>query len=501
MQFSITIHGGKQTLVDIKNFELDSNHITILLGESGIGKTLISKALFGLLDPELLEASLNGKSYEEWLNGNIVSRLKRDGFFVFQEPSTHLNPLDPLSTQLNEGRLQRNPQKDEKTILTRLWKDADPQFLDKLLEVYPRPHRPSGGEKQRVLLVMAFKKIYQYLRHKEDTRGALFIFDEPSGNLDNVYRNRFLKLLTDCYRRKPFTALLITHDYSMISEMHESHPDLEEIVTYKELRRENGAVKLFDFSAGDYLQWLDRQEHKPQSAAHEKQELLRMAGGIEVFGRRLTFHKEKPDSEPTDFVIHRGEMVYLKAPSGMGKTTVAKLALGLLNARKLALAYGPLTASEKSAEDFWRRHIWGKRATMVFQHADEALNQKASVLDTFRALSGNGRVDKGKVLRRLQDLFDNNLPADFLERRIGRLSGGQKQRVNILRGLVLDTDVLILDEPLNGLDLRSADKVINKIRQRQKEGKGIWLISHNEEIFDRIVPPEQVYYLRSTPVS
>jgi ABC-type multidrug transport system ATPase subunit len=66
---------------------------------------------------------------------------------------------------------------------------------------------------------------------------------------------------------------------------------------------------------------------------------------------------------------------------------------------------------------------------------------------------------------------------------------------------VLNTDILILDEPFNGLDFRSIVKVLAILKERQKAGKGILLISHNEEIFDTVVNPEQVYYITAVPIS
>ncbi|RLD16841.1 hypothetical protein DRI50_00840, partial [candidate division KSB1 bacterium] len=57
--------------------------------------------------------------------------------------------------------------------------------------------------------------------------------------------------------------------------------------------------------------------------------------------------------------------------------------------------------------------------------------------------------------------------------------------------------LIILDEPLNGLDFISIRKVLDIIRRKMAAGSGILLVSHNEEIFDRIVPKQCWYYLNS----
>ena len=67
--------------------------------------------------------------------------------------------------------------------------------------------------------------------------------------------------------------------------------------------------------------------------------------------------------------------------------------------------------------------------------------------------------------------------------------------VNLLRTLALDTDLVLLDEPLNGLDFLSIQRVIAALKEKQQEGKAILMISHNEEIFEAVIPVENSYYL------
>ena len=494
--YDIQINTRERKLIDIKDFKFSSNKITFLFGESGIGKSLLSKAIYGLINPDDLKIVLNNKSYSSYLNSNLLQTIQKNGFFVFQEPSSHLNPLRTLAEQLREGNLSLNNPKDEEKIIRILWQGEDDAFLQKLLDVYPKPYRPSGGEKQRILLAMAFKKILQYIKGPSNSRTALFVFDEPSGSLDNKSRNIFFNLLIRCFKQKPFTALIITHDYSIISEINQNYEDLAAAIEYRELRLLSNYLVLNEFSKNNYLSWVDQQKAEMSATLGSGQELIRVKSGIEVFGKTLSFFKND-NNGPVELTIKRGELIYLKAGSGIGKTTVAKIIMGLLRPERVMFTIGRQFINEKTKTEFWLKNIWGKYATMIFQHADEALNQNTTVLETFKSLSSKHTVDKAKVFRRLLELFEDTLETSFLDKKIKFLSGGQKQRINILRGLVLDTDILIMDEPLNGLDLDSAKKIIEKIKQRQISGKGILLISHNEEIFDKIVKEENVYYLRS----
>lgn len=496
--FDIKINSGKRKLVEISDFELSPNKITFLFGESGIGKSVISKAFYGLLDSEDLKIRINNQDYSEYLKNNLVCDQKKHGFFVFQEPSSHLNPLRTLDVQLNEGSLKNIDKKDEQAIIKFLWDGGDQVFLERLLQVFPKPYRPSGGEKQRILLAMAFKKIKKYIDDKNQKKTALFIFDEPTGSLDNRFRNLFLQLLIECYKQRPFSALIITHDYSIISEMEMQYSDLQKAIEYKELNRNQDKLQLDLFSKGAYLDWVKNQDKLSPGKVNIENALI-LKSPVSVFNRNLAFYKKGKNGqlERTDLELKKNTLVYLKAQSGVGKTTIAKIIMGLVKADKMQINFGILSADQNSDEQFWRKNIWGKYVSMVFQHADESLNQNASVIESFDALPLKIPMNQEQLTGQLQTFFDEKIKPSFLQKKIKFLSGGQKQRLNILRSLLLETNVLVMDEPLNGLDLKSAHKVIEKIRARQQQGCAILLISHNEEIFDSMVPDQNVIYLKS----
>lgn len=492
--FDISIHKRSRPIVAIQGFGWPAGKITLLFGESGIGKSILSKAAFGLLDSHALDITINGQYYRDYLESPEPRLLRDSGFFVFQEPSTHLHPLFTLRDQLREGQLLHAP--GEAAILRGLWED-DNQAVRNILRLFPKPHRPSGGEKQRILLAMAFKKIALVQQNRLPAQQSLFIFDEPTGSLDNYYRNRFLDMLFDRYRQRPFTILLITHDYSMISQIYDAHPDLKEDIRFKELAKDaSGGLALNDFSPGQYLQWLQSEKPVEEPAPETSEPLLRIKSGYQVFGKTMGFYRNG-DSQLCEYLtLQRGEMIYLKAASGIGKTTLAKIIMGLQPCRNLELQLGDMLINQETPKSFWHDHIWGKKAGMTFQHADEALNLKSRLKDLFKGLPLKEEITGNKIQEWLGLLFDPPFDKAFLNKPLSQFSGGQKQRLNLLRTLSLDTEVLILDEPLNGLDFESIRRVVELLRRKQKESKGIILISHNEEIFESFIPPENIFHLK-----
>ncbi len=494
--FNIHISKNRRTIVAIDRFEIAGQKITFLFGESGIGKTIISKAIYGLLDSDSLDIHINGMTYEQYLGSHFTRKLRQHGFFVFQEPSTHLNPLITLSGQLKEGSLHRAP--GEKEILRYLWDTTHDAIFRRILSVYPKPYRPSGGEKQRILLAMAFKKINLLRKSNTVPPEAIFIFDEPSGSLDNHFRNRFLQLLLSDFQQIPFTALVITHDYSMIGEVHEKYPELRSSIVYRELALETDQLLLRDFAPRLYLNWLKSAKHTGVQTGGTSEPLLSLQSGYRVFGKTMVISRQENGGAPCPLQLHRGEMVYLKAASGIGKTTLAKIMMGLIPCQGLSLRIMEHQINELTSPGYWKRHIWGKKAGLVFQHADEALNLNATVREVFGGLPFRHKLNNGSIRTYLEELFDPPVSEGFLKKKVAYLSGGQKQRLNLLRTLMLDTDILILDEPLNGLDFESIQKVLGMLQQKQQEGKAILLISHNEDIFDAIIPPSRVYYLKES---
>lgn len=485
--YDIEIASSERHLVRIRDFHIRPNAVTFLLGESGIGKTLIAKALYGLLDRSGLTVFINDMEYSAYVASPEVNTLQRNGFFVFQEPSSHFHPLLTIGEQIREASLQETA--DEREIAEHLWNGAS---IESLLNIYPKPYRPSGGEKQRFLLVMAFKKIKTFLRHA-DAGDALFIFDEPTGSLDNFYRDRFLNFLFACYRQKSFTALIITHDYSMITEIHRRHSDLVPKIDFTEMSNENGQQILTSFAPKTYTHWLSGQKVLSK-ASNEAPELLRLASGINIFGRRLSFHRSPDDPDEVPLILRAGEWVYLKAPSGVGKTTIAKIMAGLMPAQSIDLQFERKPAPAISMRSEWKK-IWGRTLTMVFQHADEALNQQANVADALKGLPPS--LNQENVRQHIQTMYGTGIEKKFLKQKIAHLSGGQKQRLNLLRALLLNAKIVLLDEPLNGLDFQSLSTVIERLRQKSEAGTGLVVISHNEEIFDGLIPKENIYYLKS----
>lgn len=493
--FNVSISTSEgRTIVRTREFPVYENCITFLFGESGIGKSLLSKAIYGAFVNTDLQIEIDKKRYGIHLSDFWTKCVRKNSFFVFQEPSSHLNPLLSLKEQLNEGSLA---DRDEKDIVKTLWQSLPEEKRKELLNVYPKAYRPSGGEKQRILLTMSFKRIDAWIENKDLDEPTFFVFDEPTGSLDNAYRNLFLKMLFQRFAIKPFTVMIITHDYSIISEVYEKYSRFIPLIKLKELSRakENDVV-INDFSATEYLNWIKEKKSASKKENLITETVIEVKPEFSIFGRNLGIFSDPSYKNMVPLIINKGEMAYVKAPSGVGKTTLAKIIMGIYRPTSFSMKLSNISIDENTPLSKWKSQIWGKKAGMVFQHADESLNLMSTVFETFKGLPLKKRINKKMLISHLKTLFDEEINDSFLDKKVLRLSGGQKQRLNLLRSLMLKNELIILDEPLNGLDFDSVKKVLNLLENKMAEGVALLMISHNEEIFEHCVAQENIYYLK-----
>ncbi|MGO4197754.1 oligopeptide/dipeptide ABC transporter ATP-binding protein [Rhizobium sp. YAF28] len=170
-----------------------------------------------------------------------------------------------------------------------------------------------------------------------------------------------------------------------------------------------------------------------------------------AFGRQIGEVRAVDD---VSFSIEKGKVYGLAGESGSGKSTIARMIMGL----EKPDAGEILIDGEGLAKT--RRHH-SRHVQMVFQNPGSSLNPRRTVgqsvavpLDA-HGFSGNRRQRISELLEMVQ------LPANFAERYPHELSGGQKQRVAIARALAVEPKLLVLDEPTSALDVSVQARVID----------------------------------------
>ncbi len=193
---------------------------------------------------------------------------------------------------------------------------------------------------------------------------------------------------------------------------------------------------------------------------------------IQLEGIRFAYTPGLPVLDNLDFTLHRGDRIGLLAPNGSGKTTLFHVIMGLLppGAGRISLFGKPM----EKERDFAEMRL---KIGLLFQDADDQLFCPTVIEDVAFGPLNMGK-SREEAVRMAKETLEFLGLADFENRITFKLSGGEKKLVSLATVLSMSPEVLLLDEPLTGLDARTRT-VITKVLSRI--GLSYIVISHDIE--------------------
>jgi peptide/nickel transport system ATP-binding protein len=209
---SAAIRGNSQRVLRSVSFGIDTGEVLGLVGESGAGKSMIGKAILGIL-PSAVEV-VEG---EIVLDGQNLLLMKQSDRRRLIGATAALIPQDPL-TALNPSR-RIEPQITNRLVDILGWSKSDARVraLELLDEVHidnpervmaSYPHELSGGMRQRVLIASAFA-----------ANPKLVVADEPTTALDVTVQKQILRLIRELQTRHETAMVFVTHDLGVVSKV------------------------------------------------------------------------------------------------------------------------------------------------------------------------------------------------------------------------------------------------------------------------------------------
>ena len=200
--------------------------------------------------------------------------------------------------------------------------------------------------------------------------------------------------------------------------------------------------------------------------------MIELSGVTKVYGQKRAV-------DGLDLRVRAGELYAFLGPNGAGKTTTIKMVCGLLQPTRGTVRVGGFEAASRSA-----------RQLVAYVPDQPYLYEKLTGREFLRFVVDMYGLDKRASARRIDELIEIFEMADYINELSENYSHGMKQRVVFASALVHDPRVLIVDEPLVGLDPRSARIVKDLFVAQARSGVAVLMSTHllsiAEELADTI---------------
>jgi len=198
---------------------------------------------------------------------------------------------------------------------------------------------------------------------------------------------------------------------------------------------------------------------------------------IALATRRLTKCFDRPAVDALDLTVYGGEFYALVGPNGAGKTTTLRMIVGLLRPDAGSIAIASIDALVDPV---------GAKQITAWLSDEPMIYDRLTPFEYLEFVAGLWRIDSGVAEARARELIGWLGLEPHAHERCEGFSRGMKQKVALAGALVHDPQLIILDEPLSGLDAGSARQVKNVLRQRVAAGGTVIMTTHILDVAERI---------------
>lgn len=427
------------------NLQIKKGEVILLCGESGCGKTTLTRLINGLI-PHYFSGNLSGNIEIEGISmANLsLNEISKKVGSVFQNPRSQFYCMDTNSELAFECENQGLPVED---ILHRIALTVSHLHIDDLMN--RNIFKLSGGEKQKIACGCI-----------HTSSPAIIVLDEPSSNLDSG-ATKALGQIINYWKEEGKTLIIAEHRLYYLKDIADRMIFMKDGKIESEIQMADAltldSARLADLGLRRlHLQDL-KLNNQNQTASSEKIELRDFCYAFKSNEKvlnipRLDLPKEK--------------IIGIIGPNGAGKTTFARCLCGLNKKFKGQVRLGKNTLKKKGCL---------ANAYMVMQDVNHQLFTESVIDEVTLSMKEDTKEGARDILNRL-----NLGPMEDLHPL--SLSGGQKQRVAIASAIASEREIIVFDEPTSGLDLKHMTQVSENLKELQEMGKTIVIISHDLEL-------------------
>ena len=438
---------GKRILSDI-NLETQDGEFVLICGESGCGKTTMTKLINGLIPHFVRDVSVDGtitvcgKNVAEMPMYEIAELVGS----VFQNPRTQFFYTNS-NAEMAFGLENRGVEPEY--IRKRIKNTINELDIEKLedRDVFSL----SGGEKQ----LLAFASVYVM-------NPQIYVLDEPSANLDIAAMEKLSERMK-VIKEKGHTVVVAEHRLAWIQKF------ADRIIYMKEGRIEQ------EFTSDEFkaLSDLKRKQMGLRSIVPEQIQIPEITGNSEDAVLQICNlsckRKKQMIFQNISLSARAGDIIGITGKNGAGKSTFCNCLCGLLKPKGGEILYQGKKLSEKA-----RTKLFG----MVMQEVNHQLFSDSVKNE---CLLANEEASEQEI-RELLEKFDLE---EYAEYHPMILSGGQRQRLAICQAVMGEKKLLIFDEPTSGLDFRHMCQVEKLMKQLSEEKYIIIVVTHDYEFLNR----------------
>ena len=438
---------GKRILSDI-NLEIQDGEFVLICGESGCGKTTMTKLINGLIPHFVRDVSVDGtitvcgKNVAEMPMYEIAELVGS----VFQNPRTQFFYTNS-NAEMAFGLENRGVEPEY--IRKRIKNTINELDIEKLedRDVFSM----SGGEKQ----LLAFASVYAM-------NPQIYVLDEPSANLDIAAMEKLSERMKGI-KEKGHTVVVAEHRLAWIQKF------ADRIIYMKEGRIEQ------EFTSDEFkaLSDLKRKQMGLRSIVPEQIQIPEITGNSEDAVLQICNlsckRKKQMIFQNISLSARAGDIIGITGKNGAGKSTFCNCLCGLLKPKGGEILYQGKKLSEKA-----RTKLFG----MVMQEVNHQLFSDSVKNE---CLLANEEASEQEI-RELLEKFDLE---EYAEYHPMILSGGQRQRLAICQAVMGEKKLLIFDEPTSGLDFRHMCQVEKLMKRLAKEKYIIIVVTHDYEFLNR----------------
>lgn len=439
---------GGMRAIDEVDLSVEPASIHAILGENGAGKSTLMRIIAGALSPDAGSLLLDGKPYQP--QGPLEAR-RLGVSIVYQELSVcpHMTVAENIVLGIEPHRFGWVSQK------------AQAERVRRALEPLTGKRGALDPKAKIATLSAADRQLVEIARGLSVEGTRLLILDEPTSSLSHDDVERLFETLRGL-RARGFAILYISHFLEEVRRIADEYTVL----------RDGRSVDAGRVSEATNEAWVMAMAGQAVAATRRRQRapgepILSIAG---LAGERL------PQSASLE--LRRGEVFGVAGLVGSGRTELLRTLFGLDPVRRGQVAVRGLAGPASPA----RRLAQGV-GLLSEDRKTEGLLLELSIADNLTLSKLGPQKRFGFLSRRLEretaETWAKRLQIRHRDvfQRVSELSGGNQQKVALARLLYNDVDVLLLDEPTRGIDVRSRAEIHLLIDDLCNEGKAVLVVS------------------------